>query len=101
MTDSEWDAHWVKSIVVRLDGSGLGETSDSGEPIVDDDLLLLLNAHVDAVTFTLPESPHATDWEILVDTRCAQQPEEKHIAPGTKLDLAGRSLMLLLAPRQL
>ena len=100
MTDSEWDAHWVKSIAVRLDGSGLGETSDSGEAIADDDLLLLLNAHDDPVTFTLPDSPHATEWEILVDTRCAQQPELKHIAPGATLDVTGKSLMLLLAPRE-
>src|SRR4029078_4240759 len=100
MTDAEWDAHWVKSIAVRLDGSALDEVDEDGHTIVDDDLLLILNAHTDSVQFTLPPSPHNTEWEMLIDTRCTTAQETRHMAAGATLDVIGKSLVLLCAKRE-
>ena len=100
MTDAEWDAHWVRSIALRLDGSALDEVDEDGHTIVDDDLLLVLNAHTDSVTFTMPPSPHNTEWELLIDTRCTKSQEQRCLAPGTTLDVIGKSLVLLCAKRE-
>ncbi|MGH7469794.1 MAG: glycogen debranching protein, partial [Longimicrobiales bacterium] len=98
MTDAEWDADWIKCIGVRLDGSALHELTEDGEAIVDDDLLLLLNAHTGEVAFTLPPTLHGGAWEVMVDTRYSA------IAAGATVTrspyaLAGRSLVLLRSAR--
>jgi isoamylase len=94
MTDPEWDAHWVRSIGMLLDGSGLGERDDEGELVVDDDLLLLLNAHTDDVAFNI-RSQKGGEWEVLVDTRQAGAPNGARIPDGGCLQVMGRSLVLL------
>jgi glycogen operon protein len=98
MTDVEWDAHWVRSIGVRLDGAALGERADDGKALVDDDLLILLNAHTEEVLFQLPETLHGGSWELLVDTSLPHL-----VANGrserARYAVAGRSLVLLCSPR--
>jgi glycogen operon protein len=98
MTDAEWEADWVKCIGVRLDGSALQELAEDGEPLIDDDLLLLLNAHTGEVAFTLPATLHGGGWEVLVDTQYAAIAEDAALT-GSPYALAGRSLVLLRSPR--
>jgi glycogen operon protein len=61
------DAHWVRSIGMRLDGRTLSEVDTSGNLIVDDDLLLLLNAHTDPVPFTIPMWDSDAPWELEIE----------------------------------
>jgi len=56
---------------------------------MDDDLLILLNAHHDALDFVLPEA----SWEVLLDTA-----REEPAAPGKAYRLEARSLVLLATP---
>src|SRR5690606_5065650 len=44
MTDTEWEADWRRSIAVRLGGDALGELDRNGDPVTDNNLLLLFNA---------------------------------------------------------
>ncbi|MEX2281817.1 MAG: glycogen debranching protein GlgX [Gemmatimonadota bacterium] len=99
MADAEWDAHWVRSIAVRLDGSSLDELAETGEPVTDDDLLILLNAHDGDVTFILPPTPHGGNWELLLDTRSAEEPEHKAFADHAEYGVGGRSLSLFRSSR--
>jgi glycogen operon protein len=68
MTDEAWDVGFVKCLGVRLAGDIIGEVDERSRPIVGDTLLLLLNAHWEAIPFTLP--PHKDDqqWELVFDT---------------------------------
>jgi hypothetical protein len=95
MTEHEWDAGWSKALGMRLGGDALGEVDAHGTPVTDDNLLLLINAHHDAIEFRLPPT-QAAPWELLVDTH----------GPGAALShavyrLGGRSLALFREPRGL
>jgi isoamylase len=67
MTDEQWDSPGVKTLGVRMAGDAIDELGERGERIVDDTLLLVLNADEKPVAFTLPErNGHA--WELVFDT---------------------------------
>jgi isoamylase len=100
MADAEWDADWVRSIGVRLDGSALDELGEDGDLVRDDDLLLLLNAHDGDVDFTLPETLHGGDWELCIDTRYANGAEPATFADHALYRLGGRSLALFRSFRK-
>ncbi len=95
MTDEEWNAGWVKSMGLMLNGKTLNQVSASGEPVKDDAFLLLLNSSHEPVEFTLPQGIDHGTWELLVDTNIPDQKEKTHTRPGEKVNLEQRSLMLL------
>ena len=99
MCDDEWDATWIRSLAVRLAGSGLEEVDDAGNPVTDESLLLLLNAHTDPVGFVVPPAdPEADGWIVLVDTAAPELATgERRVAAGSTLELAPRALVLLEA----
>jgi len=68
MDDHAWNAHFVRSLGVRLVGTEMDELDAFGDPIVGDTLFILLNAHDDRVEFQLPPPDTGTLWERLLDT---------------------------------
>lgn len=100
MTDEDWLKHHARSLGVYLAGDGLGMIDDHGEPIVDDDFLLLFNAHHEEVLFTIPPLADGTDWELLLDT-FEDDPDHGARAPAANpYLLRGRSLALLRRSRR-
>ncbi|MGQ0815762.1 MAG: glycogen debranching protein GlgX [Gemmatimonadota bacterium] len=99
MTDAEWDAPWVRSIGMRLDGRTLGEVNESGDLISDDDLLLILNAHHEAVAFTIPLWDSQLPWEVEFDTSRPADNERLTVGPGQALEIGGRTVVLLVRRR--
>jgi glycogen operon protein len=65
MTEGNWSDPFAKCLGALFARAGLDERDAYGEPITDDDFLLLLNAHYEPLEFALPE-PHT--WKTLVDT---------------------------------
>ena len=65
--------------------------------LLDDTLLLMLNAHTEAIEFRLPEH-NGGRWEVLIDTSRTDGvgTGETHV-PGSTLSLPDRSLLLLRA----
>ena len=101
MTDAEWDAHWVRSIGMRLDGQALGEVDDNGDLMTDDDLLLILNAHDQAVQFTIPPwDASDTHWEVEFDTSKPEENGRQTVGPGQAIDVAGRTVVLMVRRRE-
>src|SRR5262249_55722957 len=91
MSDAAWDAGFVRCLGVRLAGDLIDDVDEKGEPVVGDTLLLLLNAHHEAIPFTLPVTKPEHHWERLFDTA---RPEK---APpswqgGHQYPLQGRSM---------
>jgi glycogen operon protein len=94
MTDSDWNAGFVKCMGVRLAGDLIGDVTERGDPIVGDTLLLLLNAHHEAIPFVLPVTKAEHHWERLFDTGDSSQ-EGKPQVGGQHYALRGRSVALL------
>ena len=63
MTDAAWLS--AQAFGWRLAGDAISETDAAGRPIVDDTLLILLNASDQEVEFRLPD---AAGWTVLLDT---------------------------------
>ncbi|HUJ09668.1 MAG TPA: glycogen debranching protein GlgX [Verrucomicrobiae bacterium] len=96
MTDKEWAARWMRALGMRLDGDALEVVDARGQRITDNTLLLLLNAHHKAVSFTLPKFVLHARWSMIFDTNRPNLKEGEQIAAGrTSIILAARSLMLL------
>jgi isoamylase len=92
MSDQDWGAH-IRCIGLRLAGDLIGEVSDRGEPIVGDTLLVLLNAHHEAIPFTFPITNPDHRWERLYDTAEDPSPAVVHAA-GDVYALRDRSVAL-------
>ena len=100
MTDGVWHAQHVRCLGVRLAGDTINETDDRGHRIVDDTLLILLNAHHEGVPFTLPPAGRRRSWTVMFDT-AETHAKKRRIRSGHEYELQGRSLVVLLGPREL
>jgi isoamylase len=96
MSDAEWGQSFVRCLGMCLAGRALEEQDDRGQPITDDDLLVLINAHHEAIPFTLPNIDGSSGWQSLIDTQYDSgfAPDARH-PPGELYPLQGRSVALL------
>jgi glycogen operon protein len=93
MSDDAWNAGFVKCIGIRLAGDLIGDVDERGEPIRGDTLLILLNAHHEALPFTLPTTAAEHLWELLFDTATPEVPLTQFTGQHV-YTLQGRSLAL-------
>ncbi len=54
MSDEEWEHEHARCLGVHFSGAAVHEVDRKGRTLVDDDFLLLFNAHHDAVAFVVP-----------------------------------------------
>ena len=96
MTVVEWNQDFARCLGVLLAGDAFGERDSHGQPLRDDNVLLLFNAYHDAIEFHLP-SDGERRWRVLIDTARdgGIVPDETFHTAAT-YDLAGRSVVLLL-----
>ena len=82
-------------------GLGLPDVDRQGEPVKDDDFLLLLNAHYDDVAFTIPDITGITSWNLLVNTFVSDiPPSSQSWDCSSKCTVGGYSLMLFHHQRE-
>jgi len=94
-SDEQWDAGWVRSIALLLNGKTLNTADENGKPIVDETFLLLVNSHHEGVEFTLPQrTGESTRWGLVLDTHDLDTPFKEEML-GDQVTLEPRSLMLL------
>jgi len=79
-----------------LAGRGIDDVDDDGRPIVDDDLVLAINASHHDISLTLPLVQSAEQWQLLLDTN--EDEREARFRAGATLKLRARSLMLFGSP---
>ena len=94
MTDEGWTSDYGRSIGMLLSGTSIEEVDERGEPIVGNTLLILLNAHDDRVSFTLPVLDADRHWRRVFDTIDPQMPARQFRSFG-RYPLQGRSVALL------
>ncbi len=101
MSDEQWQDGFARSLGVFLSGRGLDERDERGRTIVDNDFLVLINAHHETVEFKLPAQPEDAKWVLRVDTTNATfEADERTFAPGDSYALQGRALALFEFPQQ-
>jgi isoamylase len=94
MTEEAWNTEYARCLGVRLAGDLIGEVDERGEDIVGDTILLLLNAHHEAIPFTLPTTREGELWERLLDT-ADPQGMPLTCAGGQQYQLQGRAMAVL------
>ncbi len=106
MTDSDWNAGSIRSIVAHFDGKRDADRDDRGRPILDDDLLIVLNGWWESLTFTIPDVGAAMVWMRELDTLTGQAGERSSVggateklATGAQIVVGPRSLVLLRSKR--
>ena len=99
MSDTMWNAPHVRALGVLLSGIAMDEVNHRGEPIVDDTLLVLLNADQASRPFKLPKLGSGLAWTRVFDTGIEHQP----VAPAERgtYPVAGRSVVLLRADERM
>ncbi len=68
VSDEQWGAPGVKTLGVQYAGDAIDERGSRGERVVDDTLLIILNADERPTAFTLPNHEAAKRWELVFDT---------------------------------
>jgi isoamylase len=101
MNDEDWNNSETRCFGLRLAGDAIEELDARGNRIVDDTLLILLNAYHEAIRFTLPAHRRKVRWEVVMDTNDSQFGKTAHRAMrgGDTYDLKARSLALLRLPK--
>ena len=95
MTDEQWGVGSAKSLAVFLNGDEIPSRGPRGERIVDDSLLILFNAHSEALAFTVPEARWGARWDLLLDTNEPETPEgTRKSGAGEEVIVEGRSVVV-------
>lgn len=102
MSQQQWEDPNTRSLAMLLNGNADDETDHKGNKIKDDTLLILFNAHYEAVRFTLPQPFRSGEWEIVLDTRFARgyPDEKKKYSHYEWYETVSRSMALLVVYRK-
>ena len=98
MTDEDWSSGYAKSLALRLAGDAIGETDEKGRAIVDDTLLILINAHDAPLAFTLPTHKRIVHWQPVLDASFAVGSERSvaSLKGGERYDVDAHSIVVLM-----
>jgi isoamylase len=94
MSHRDWDRDDTLTLGCFLNGQEIPTRTAEGRPIGDDSFLLLFNAFHEAIAFKLPARRFGLRWVTELDTNDPQS-EPALYAPRDRLEVAGRSIVLL------
>jgi glycogen operon protein len=101
MTDDDWNNGFARCLGLRLAGDAIEEVDARGNRILDDTLLILLNAHYEVVNFVLPAHRRKVRWQTVFDTKKVKiKKRQRLIHGGSDYPLEARSMVLLRLPQQ-
>jgi isoamylase len=96
MTGGDWEAGFVKSLSVFLNGDAIGEPDDRGERIRDDTFLLLFNASERDLEFAIPDPRYGERWAKELDTAMLGPHDQAALAKsGDMVAVPSRSIQVL------
>jgi isoamylase len=97
MSEAQWHEDFARCLGLYIAGGGLADTDARGQRLVDDDFLLLFNAHHEDMDFTLPAWP-GLPWCLRINTALDGVARGSELLAGASFRLAARSLAVLLRP---
>lgn len=95
MTGDDWNSGICRTLTVYINGQTIPNPNAKGEPVTDDNFLILFNGHYETVEFTLPEAIWGRTWRRELDTATGWIEEEDRLHGGQKIALEARSLVVL------
>jgi len=95
MSDEEWQRSFARCLGVLLSGESLDEQDQRGRAVKDNNFLLLMNAHHEAIHFTLPAVDAETRWLTVLDTYDGNIENGRLFTPAETYFLEARSVVLL------
>ena len=96
MDMNDWQNTHAFSMMVYLNGADIPEMDYYGNATVDNDFILIFNAHYEPIQFTLPDESYGSRWKLVVDTHNPDGPELYYEA-GFAITAQSRSFMLLMS----
>jgi glycogen operon protein len=99
MSEEDWESGFGRSVAVYLNGQGMAERDNRGQPVVDDSFYLCFSAHDEAIDFTLPDAEHAPEWGLEIDTLDPVARDGTHFEPGSVIAVGPRALVVLRGAR--
>jgi glycogen operon protein len=95
-TDEDWANGWERSICLMLAGNAGDDRGAPGAALLDDTLLIMLNAHHEQVAFVMPEAGKRTRWQLEIDTGKPDLAPEacSALAAGARFEVPGRTLLV-------
>ncbi|HTY72979.1 MAG TPA: glycogen debranching protein GlgX [Actinomycetes bacterium] len=106
MSSEDWANADARAVAVYLDGQQDPDHDAQGRPLLDDDLLICVNAWWGELSFTIPPQDEGTHWTVEVDTadvsvgeRAVPPGSGAVLATGDAVRVAGRSMVVLRGSR--
>ena len=98
MDMDDWSNTHAFSVMIYLNGSDIPETDWYGKQMVDNDFILIFNAHYEPIMFTLPDEKYGRKWQLVVDTHNPDGPELNYEAEFV-ITAQSRSFLLLMSAK--
>lgn len=99
MDMDDWSNTHAFTVMIYLNGSDIPETDWYGNQMVDNDFILIFNAHYEPIMFTLPDEQYGKKWRLVVDTHNPKGPELNYEA-GFAITAQSRSFLLLMSDKK-
>ena len=99
MDMEDWSNTHAFSVMIYLNGSDIPEADLYGNQMVDNNFILIFNAHYEPIMFTLPDERYGKKWRLVVDTHNPKGPELNYEA-GFAITAQSRSFLLLMSDRK-
>jgi isoamylase len=93
MSEEEWNQSFARCLGVYLSGEALDERDERNQPLLDNDFLLLLNAHDGEISFVLPDFKADSHWCRVLDSTEPKASSGDYKA-GEPYNLKNRSMAL-------
>ncbi|WP_280153930.1 glycogen debranching protein GlgX [Piscinibacter sp. XHJ-5] len=97
MTSQEWEHAHARRLGMYLAGAAIDDVGTRGQPVFDDDFLIMFNADADDVPFTIPDIAGEA-WQPVLDTFESGPPAPRELRAGEAYDVRSRSLVVLQRP---
>ena len=99
MDMDDWQNTHAFSMMIYLNGSDIPEVDWYGNRMVDNDFILIFNAHYEPIMFTLPDERYCRKWQLVVDTHNPDEPELSYEA-GFMITAQSRSFLMLMSAKK-
>lgn len=99
MDMDDWQNTHAFSMMIYLNGSDNPEVDWYGNRMVDNDFILIFNAHYEPIMFTLPDERYGRKWQLVVDTHNPNEPALSYEA-GFMITAQSRSFLMLMSAKK-
>jgi isoamylase len=79
MTEDDWRVGYARSLTVYLNGEGILAPGPRGERVIDDDFVVMFNAHDACMEFTMPAELCTGLWWQVLDSALGEPAPAEHV----------------------